>query len=295
MHISARTDYALRALLALAAAEAPTVPGPVLAAEQRLPLKFLEAILADLRRAGGRAFTHAGAVPDGARPLVRLHDGDWTATIDGAADPGDRMIVLDLKRMSRWRHLDAAVDAWGLRVLEPSAAQNQNGLAVARATAERLDLEVTSDLRGAAAELTIGGPPECPDRPYCLPGLAEVYGLTFAEFRPLADQAHVRQALADRVIDVGVLFTTDGALAGGDLVLLGDDRGLQPAENLVPMVRAEVLAAPDGDRVAATLDAVSGHLTTANLRFLNWRVSVAGNDPADEAHAWLVRQGLVER
>ena len=193
------------------------------------------------------------------------------------------------------RHLAAAVEPWGLRVLEPSGAQNQNGLAVTRATAERLSLEVTSDLRGAAAELTIGGPPECPDRPYCLPGLAHAYGLSFAEFRPLADQAYVRQALDDRVIDVGVLFTTDGALAGGDLVLLGDDRGLQPAENVVPVVRADALEAPGGDRVAATLDAVSGHLTTANLRFLNWRVSVAGNDPADEAHAWLVRQGLVER
>ena len=86
-------------------------------------------------------------------------------------------------------------------------------------------------------------------------------------------------ALDDGVVDVGVLFTTDGALAGGDLVLLGDDRGLQPAENLVPMVRAEVLAAPDGDRVAATLDAVSGHLTTANLRFLNWRVSAPRHPP----------------
>ena len=52
VHISARTDYALRALLALAGSGSATVPGPVLAAEQELPLKFLEAILADLRRAG---------------------------------------------------------------------------------------------------------------------------------------------------------------------------------------------------------------------------------------------------
>ena len=229
------------------------------------------------------------ALRQGLVDVVPEYLGSALTSVDPAAEV-DPSVPADVRR-----HLDAAVDPWGLRVLEPSAAQNQNGLAVTRATAERLDLEVTSDLRGAASELSIGGPPECPDRPYCLPGLAEAYGLTFAEFRPLADQAYVRQALADRVIDVGVLFTTDGALAGGDLVLLGDDRGLQPAENLVPMVRAEVLAAPGGDRVAATLDAVSGHLTTANLRFLNWRVSVAGNDPADEAHAWLVRQGLVER
>ncbi|HEX6420292.1 MAG TPA: ABC transporter substrate-binding protein [Acidimicrobiales bacterium] len=191
--------------------------------------------------------------------------------------------------------LAAAVEPLGLRVLEPAPAQNQNGLAVTRRTAARLDLAVTSDLRPVAAELTVGGPPECPARPYCLPGLGDAYGLRFAAFRPFADQALVRQALRDGVIDVGVLFTTDGALAGGDLVLLDDDRGLQPVENLVPVVRAAVLDAPGGERVAAALDAVSGRLTTANLRFLNWRVTVAGRDPAAEAHGWLARQGLVAR
>jgi osmoprotectant transport system substrate-binding protein len=105
----------------------------------------------------------------------------------------------------------------------------------------------------------------------------------------------VGQALEDYVIDLGVLFTTDGALAGDDLVLLDDDRGLQPAENLVPMVRSDILEAADGTRVAAALDEVSQRLTTASLRFLNWRVSVAGNDPASEARAWLIRQGLVDR
>jgi glycine betaine/choline ABC-type transport system substrate-binding protein len=43
------------------------------------------------------------------------------------------------------------------------------------------------------------------------------------------------------------------------------------------------------------LDQVSARLTTANLRFMNWRVTVAGNDPAAEARGWLVRQGLVDR
>ena len=52
MHISARSDYAVRAALGLAAAYPATVSSAGLAAEQDLPRKFLEAILADLRRAG---------------------------------------------------------------------------------------------------------------------------------------------------------------------------------------------------------------------------------------------------
>jgi osmoprotectant transport system substrate-binding protein len=193
------------------------------------------------------------------------------------------------------RALAEAIDPWDLRVLSYADAQNQNGLVVTRATAERLAVRTTSDLGRVARRLTLGGPPECPSRRYCLEGLAEVYGLRFAAFVPLAEQSYVRQALKDYVIDVGVLFTTDGILAGDDLVLLDDDRGLQPAENLVPMVRSDVLEAADGRRVAAALDQVSHRLTTANLRFLNWRVSVAGNDPASEARGWLIRQGLVDR
>ncbi len=84
MHISARTDYALRALLALAAADAPTVPGPVLAAEQELPLKFLEAILADLRRAG-LVRTRRGAVGGYAlaRPAAEIAVGEVVRAVDG--------------------------------------------------------------------------------------------------------------------------------------------------------------------------------------------------------------------
>ena len=191
--------------------------------------------------------------------------------------------------------LAETVGPWGLRVLRYADAQNQNGLVVTSATAKRLGLRTTSDLGPVARRLTLGGPPECPTRRYCLEGFADVYGLHFAAFVPLAGQSYVRQALEDDVVDVGVLFTTDGALAGDDLILLDDDLALQPAENLVPVVRSDVLEAAGGQRVVAALDEVSQRLTSANLRFLNWRVAVAGNDPASEARGWLIRQGLVER
>lgn len=52
MQISARADYALRALLTLAASDGQLVKGEALATAQDLPLRFLENILTDLRRAG---------------------------------------------------------------------------------------------------------------------------------------------------------------------------------------------------------------------------------------------------
>lgn len=52
MRVSARVDYAVRALAELAAAGQGPVKGDAIAARQGVPVNFLENILADLRRAG---------------------------------------------------------------------------------------------------------------------------------------------------------------------------------------------------------------------------------------------------
>jgi Rrf2 family protein len=52
VRVSAKTDYAVRALLELAVADGGPVKGERLAQAQAIPLKFLENILTDLRHAG---------------------------------------------------------------------------------------------------------------------------------------------------------------------------------------------------------------------------------------------------
>lgn len=182
----------------------------------------------------------------------------------------------------------------GLRALRPAPAQDQNGLVVTRATARRLGLSTVSDLRGVASGLTFTGTRECRTRALCLPGLRRVYGITFGRVLPLDTEPQRVAALHEGVADVALAFTTDGRLATGDLVLLRDDRRLQPAENVVPVV-TERAVARFGQRVVTTLDQVSALLTTENLRFLNWRVDVGGNDARAEARGWLRRHGLVTR
>jgi glycine betaine/choline ABC-type transport system substrate-binding protein len=72
-----------------------------------------------------------------------------------------------------------ALLAEGLTLLEPSEAQDQNALVVTRETAEQYDLQAVSDLLEVSEPLVLGGPPECPERPLCLPGYEEVYDLRF--------------------------------------------------------------------------------------------------------------------
>jgi osmoprotectant transport system substrate-binding protein len=183
--------------------------------------------------------------------------------------------------------LGNAVAPYHLDVLRPAAAQDQNGLVMLAARAKELGIRTTSDL-ARHPQFVLGGPPECPTREFCLQGLHDVYGLSFAQFMPLATLGQEQTALEQGLIDVAVMFTTDGRLADTSLVLLEDDRRLQPVENVVPIVSQRVLDMY-GPRLTSALDAVSGQLTTPNLTFLNWRVDIDGKNVADEASAWLSR------
>ena len=134
--------------------------------------------------------------------------------------------------------LRAAFSTRGVTTLDPAPAQNQNALAVSETTAQHFRLATVSDLRPYAHDMVLGGPPECPERQFCLAGLTAVYGLSFRAVRALdAGGPLTIGALEGDEIDVGIMFTTSPAIAASRLVLLADDRGLQPAENVVPVVQ----------------------------------------------------------
>lgn len=179
----------------------------------------------------------------------------------------------------------------GLTALTPAPAQNANTFVVTRTTAERLRVGTLSELAAVAPRLTFGGPPECSTRPYCLAGLERVYGMRFREVVPLdAGGPLTRQALREGAVDVALLFTTDPALGSDGFVALADDRHLQPADNLTPLVRTEVLARA-GPRMSQVVDSVSGRLTTDELRALNALVA-GGAEMPTVAASWLESQGL---
>ncbi len=179
----------------------------------------------------------------------------------------------------------------GITALDFAPAQDRNGVAVTAATAAALGLRTMSDLESHAPGMTFGGPPECEDRPLCLPGFERVYRLRFGEFLPLNAGEQTLQALRSDAVDAAVVFTSDGAAERDGLVLLDDDRGLQPAENVTPVVRTDVLERY-GPRMSDLLNRVSAALTTEELRGMNAEVAVDGRSPASVAEDWLHREGL---
>ena len=189
------------------------------------------------------------------------------------------------------RLLAAAYEPHRVSVLEPAPGQNRNGFVVDRGTAEEHGLRTLSDLAPVAPRLTFGGPAECPQRPLCLAGLEEVYGLEFAAVEVLDSGGPLTlAALGSGRVDVALLFTTNGALAGGELVLLEDDRGLQPAENVVPVLR-QAIASTHGKEVVEVVERVTARLDEQTLVDLNRRLD-RDEDPATVASGWLASHGL---
>ena len=142
-----------------------------------------------------------------------------------------------------------------------------------------------------ASTFVLGGPPECPERPFCLLGLQETYGLEFKEFAPLdAGGPLTVQALTGGQIQVGLLFTSDPAIAVNEFVLLQDDKQLQLADNIVPVVRQEILDANAG--VADVLNTVISRLTQEELTNLNRAVTVDLQSVPDVARDWIAAQNF---
>ena len=184
------------------------------------------------------------------------------------------------------KELERAIDGQPLVALAAAPAQDANMFVVAKATADRLHLKTLSDLQPVAGQLKFGGPQECFSRPLCLAGLADTYGLQFQDVLTLdAGGPLTHQALKEGLVDVALLFTTDSSIAEEGLIELDDDRGLEPAESITPLMRTEVVDKLGPDVVDA-IDAVSAKLTTAAVRELNGRVRATGADASAVASAW---------
>lgn len=70
-------------------------------------------------------------------------------------------------------------EAQGVTLLDPAPADSVNTFVVTQETADEYGLTTVSDLQSVTEPLTLGGPPECPERPLCLQGLIDTYGLKF--------------------------------------------------------------------------------------------------------------------
>jgi len=180
--------------------------------------------------------------------------------------------------------LNGHLQPLSLEALNPSSSVDQNAFAMTKSNASKYNATKLSDLAAIGNQLVLGAGPECPTRPFCQPGLQQTYGIHFKDFKALdTDGPLTRAAFANNTIQVGLVFSSDADLNNLGLVVLQDDKHLEAADNVVPIIRTPVAS----DEVKKVLNAVSAGLTTTELVQLNSQVELQHQDADAAAQAFL--------
>jgi osmoprotectant transport system substrate-binding protein len=192
-----------------------------------------------------------------------------------------------------YESLLAALEPKGLVAFDHSPAEDKNALVALKAWAEENDITTISDLASLGGTIKLGAVEDCRERPDCLVGYTnpDVYGLSM-EMTALEYGPTLTEALSAGEVQVAQYQTTAPEIASGDFVVLEDDKGLLSADNIVPVLRAD-LAAEYGDELRDAIDELSALLTTEDLIAWNVRTDIDKDEPADVAEDWLEEKGLL--
>jgi osmoprotectant transport system substrate-binding protein len=176
--------------------------------------------------------------------------------------------------------------------LKPAQAQDANAFAVTKKYADENNLKTLSDLAKLGKSIKLGAAPDCDKRPDCKIGLEKTYGLDISAVVPTGFGTDETKAdLKSGATQLGQVGTSDGTLTKDGLVLLEDDKGLQNAENLVPIANAAWLS--DHQEAVPALNALAEVLTTEDLAAMIAQVSIGREKAGDVAEAYLKAKGLI--
>lgn len=197
--------------------------------------------------------------------------------------------------------LQTALATDSLTVLNYTPGQDTNAFVVRAETASELSLTRMSDTTAVQDQLKWGLAADCPTNPLCgAPGgaLQSAYGITTDTLAGAtllaACSAPMAEALRNETIDVAELCSTQPDILVNGWVVLEDDQATQPADNVAPVVRNDLLAKVDRASFEKLLNDVSAKIDTATLADLYKQVAVDRMDPKDVATAWLRQVGSID-
>jgi osmoprotectant transport system substrate-binding protein len=229
----------------------------------------------------GSRETYIPALKDGSIDLIPEYTGTLLQYLDKSAP---QTAAADV-----YAALQKAVPA-PLTVLDKSAAEDKDSVAVPKAIAQQYNATSIADLAPHCGDLVFGGPPEFQTRPDGIPGIQKTYNCAFKSYSPLdAGGPLTQRALKDNQVQAADVFTTDPSIEDNNLVALADPKNNFAAQNVVPLINS----AKATDQVKQVLNAISAKLTTQNLIDLNRKLNAPDKpDPSTVAKEWLSANGL---
>ncbi len=185
---------------------------------------------------------------------------------------------------------DGYRDRFSLDVGPPFGFNNTFAIVVRGDDAARLNLHTISDIVPHAPHWRAGFGYEFMERSDGFRGLSKAYGLTFASEPRIMDLGLLYRALKEKQVDVVAGNSTDGLITALGMVALEDDRHFFPPYQAVPIVRTASFAQhPELRAILATL---TGKITDADMRRMNYAVDGDQRDPAATAREFRLAHNL---
>ncbi len=172
----------------------------------------------------------------------------------------------------------AYAQRFGFEVTEPLGFNNTFAMVIRGEDARQQKLRTISDIAPYALRWRAGFGYEFMERPDGFRGLAETYGLRFAERPRIMDLGLIYRALKEKQVDIVAGNSTDGVIEALGLLVLEDDRHYFPPYEAVPIVRRETLERHP--ELRGVLSALGGRVSEAEMRRLNYAVDGEHRDVA---------------
>ena len=190
-------------------------------------------------------------------------------------------------------------DQFNLWVSKPLGFDNTFAILVRGEDARRLNLKTISDAAKYAPRWQAGFGHDFMVRQDGYPGFSRSYGLQFASVSDMSLDLTYR-ALASRKVDLIAGNSTDGRIAGLDLVQLEDDKHYFPPYEAVFVIRRDVrdLAPERSDAslihpLVLVMTKLEGAISTDEMRKLNYEVDSRKRDKKNVVREWLLKKGII--
>ncbi|WP_414472748.1 ABC transporter substrate-binding protein [Microvirga sp. M2] len=185
--------------------------------------------------------------------------------------------------------------------LDPAPANNTWAIALRRDVTEANKLKTLSDFGkwvSGGGQVKLAASAEFVNSEAALPSFQKVYGFTLKPDQLIVlsggDTAATIKAAAEQTsgANAAMVYGTDGGIAPSGLVVLEDDKGVQPVYAPAPIIREAVLK--DNPKIAELLKPVFASLDLTTLQKLNARVQVGGEAAKAVAADYLKSKGLIK-
>ncbi|PVE22670.1 ABC transporter substrate-binding protein [Microvirga sp. KLBC 81] len=185
--------------------------------------------------------------------------------------------------------------------LDPAPANNTWAIALRRNVTEGNKLKTLSDFGrwvSGGGQVKLAASAEFVNSEAALPSFQKTYGFTMKPEQLIVlsggDTAATIKAAAEQTngANAAMVYGTDGGIAPSGLVVLEDDKGVQPVYAPAPIIREVVLK--ENPKIADILKPIFASLDLTTLQKLNARVQVGGEAAKAVAADYLKSKGFIK-